>query len=146
MRSRRSAWIEDFALGDAVLHVVDGVADDDGDENLDDVVKDGRDPTPGEVFPVSPEVGCERFEFVEHMDFASLVLDQMKLAISEDAELLFRAWLDLAGGRCRSLAWLDSRSAGLAGVALDWMLRSRLAGALAVRVACPRWRRVRCRR
>ena len=39
---------EDFLLGDAVLHVVDGVADDGGDEHLDDVVKNGRNPAPGE--------------------------------------------------------------------------------------------------
>ena len=52
--------MEDLGFGDAVLHVVDGVADDDGDEDFDDVVEDDRDPAPGEMLPISPEVGCER--------------------------------------------------------------------------------------
>jgi len=51
------AVVEDFLLGDAVLHVVDGVTDDGGEEDFDDVVKNGRNPTPGERFPISPEVG-----------------------------------------------------------------------------------------
>ncbi len=42
------AVIEDFLLGDAVLHVVDGMADDGWNEHLDDVVKNGRNPAPGE--------------------------------------------------------------------------------------------------
>jgi hypothetical protein len=48
---------EDLLLGDAVLHVVDGVADDGGEKYLDYVVKNSRNPAPGERFPVSPEVG-----------------------------------------------------------------------------------------
>ena len=40
---------DDLLLGDAVAHVVDGVADDERDEDLDDVVEDDRDPAPGEV-------------------------------------------------------------------------------------------------
>ena len=54
---KAEAVIEDLLLGDAVLHVVDGVADDGGDEDFDDVVKNSRNPAPGERFPVSPEVG-----------------------------------------------------------------------------------------
>ena len=49
--------MDDLGFGDAVLHVVDGVANDKGDEDFDDVVKDDRDPTPGEILPVSTEVG-----------------------------------------------------------------------------------------
>ncbi len=48
--------VEDLGLGEAVLHVVDGVADDEGEEDFDDVVEDDRDPAPGERLPVSPEV------------------------------------------------------------------------------------------
>jgi hypothetical protein len=61
--------VNDLGFGDAVLHVVDGVADDDGDEHLDGVVEDDRDPTPGEVLPVSPEVGYERFKSFQHSSF-----------------------------------------------------------------------------
>ena len=75
MMRRRRAWRRIFGLGDAVLHVVDGVADDDGDENLDDVVEDDRDPAPGEMLPISPEVGSERFQFVEHIDLRGADLD-----------------------------------------------------------------------
>ena len=60
--------VEDLGFGDAVLHVVDGVADDDGDEDLNDVVENDRDPAPGEMLPISPEVGNERFKSFEHRD------------------------------------------------------------------------------
>ena len=46
-----------LAFGDAVLHVVDGVADNERDKDFDDVIKDDRDPTPGEILPISTEVG-----------------------------------------------------------------------------------------
>ena len=58
---------DDLLLGDAVAHVVDGVADDEGDEDLEDVVEDDRDPAPGEVLPVAPEVGVERPESFKHV-------------------------------------------------------------------------------
>ncbi len=60
---------EDLLLGDAVAHVVDGVADDDGDEDLDDVVEDDGDAAPGEVLPVAPEVGIEGFQAIHHAGF-----------------------------------------------------------------------------
>ncbi len=41
---------EDLLLGEAMAHVVDGVADDDGHEHLEDVVDDVGDATPGERF------------------------------------------------------------------------------------------------
>jgi hypothetical protein len=59
---------EDLGFGDAVLHIVDGVADDDGDKDFNDVVENDRDPAPGEMLPISPEVGNERFKFFEHSD------------------------------------------------------------------------------
>ncbi len=48
--------VDDFGLGEAVLHVVDGAADDERDENLDDVIEDDRYAAPGEALPVAPEV------------------------------------------------------------------------------------------
>lgn len=58
--------MKDLLLADAGAQVVDGVADDEGQENLDGVVEQDSDPTPGEMFPVALEVGCEWFETVEH--------------------------------------------------------------------------------
>ncbi len=58
--------VDDLLLGDAVAHVVDGVADDEGEHDLDDVVEDDGHPTPGEVFPVAPEVGVEWPKFFKH--------------------------------------------------------------------------------
>ena len=49
--------VDDLGFGDAVPHVVDGVADDDRDQHLDDVVEDDGDAAPGEILPVAPEVG-----------------------------------------------------------------------------------------
>ena len=60
--------IEDFGFGDAVLHVIDGVADDERQENLNDVIEDDRYPTPGEILPISPEVGNERSKFFKHIE------------------------------------------------------------------------------
>lgn len=52
--------VEDLFLGQAVAQVVDGVADHDGEKDFECVIEDGGDPTPGEAFPVSPEVRGER--------------------------------------------------------------------------------------
>ena len=52
--------VDDLGLGEAVLHIVDGAADDQRDENLDDVVADDGYAAPGEALPVSPEVWEER--------------------------------------------------------------------------------------
>ena len=65
-QSRRSGVVDDLGFGDAVLHVVDGVADDEREELRDDVVDDDRDPTPGEVLPVALEVGEEWADAGEH--------------------------------------------------------------------------------
>ena len=40
--------MEDYALGEVVLHVVNGVADDGWEQHLDDVVENDRNPAPGE--------------------------------------------------------------------------------------------------
>jgi hypothetical protein len=46
----------DLGLGETVLHVVDGAADDERDKNLDDVIEDDCYAAPGETLPVSLEV------------------------------------------------------------------------------------------
>ncbi len=71
--------VDDLCFSDAVLHIVDGVADDEGDENFNDVVEHDREPAPGEVLPISPEVGCEGSEFFEHIDSSYRSFDQMRL-------------------------------------------------------------------
>ena len=70
--------VDNLGFGDAVLHVVDGVTDDDGDEHLDGVVEDDCDPAPGEMLPISPEVGCQRFKSFEHV-VSEYPLDEMRL-------------------------------------------------------------------
>ena len=49
--------VENFLLRDAVAHVVDGVADDERNQNLGDVIGNDSNPSPGEMLPVAPEVG-----------------------------------------------------------------------------------------
>ena len=78
--------MKDLFLREVMFHVVDGVADDERDEDFDDVVEDGRDPAPGEMLPISPEVGCERLQFVKHIWLRqSFRSDEVR--DSEDAEL-----------------------------------------------------------
>ncbi len=108
--------VEDLGFGDAVLHVVDGVADDEREQDADDVVEDDRDASPGEVLPVALEVGNEWSEFLEHIDsFCGLRSDEVRG--SEDAAL-FQASLGLwAVARLQGLADSGGAAGGFAGVA-----------------------------
>ncbi len=56
----------DLGGGEAVLHVLDGVADEQRDHGLGGVVDDERETAPGEAPPVAAEVGEERSEAGEH--------------------------------------------------------------------------------
>src|ERR1019366_1683464 len=58
--------VDDLGFGDAVFHVIDGVADDERKNYADDVVGYDRHPTPGEILPISPEVRVERSDAFEH--------------------------------------------------------------------------------
>src|ERR1017187_8123502 len=58
--------MDDLGFGDAVFHVIDSVPDDQRENDADDVVCDDRDPSPGEIFPIALEIGCERSDAIEH--------------------------------------------------------------------------------
>lgn len=51
--------VDDLLLSYSVTHVVDGMADNGGEQDFDGVVEQNGDPTPGEILPVSPEVWVE---------------------------------------------------------------------------------------
>ncbi len=50
--------VDDEGFGHAVLHVVNSVADDAGQEDAKGVVTDDCDASPREILPVALEVGC----------------------------------------------------------------------------------------
>ena len=58
--------VDDLGLGDAEAEVIDRVADDQREEDGNDVVEDDGHAAPGELFPISPEVGGKGFEAFEH--------------------------------------------------------------------------------
>ncbi len=48
------------------LHVIDGMPDQQWDDNLRRVVQHHRDPTLRQRTTIAPEIGCERLEFSKH--------------------------------------------------------------------------------
>ena len=59
---------KDFVRGGGVAEVVDGLADNNGKDGAYGVVDDDGDAAPGELVPVTPKVGEEGAEAIEHGD------------------------------------------------------------------------------
>lgn len=59
---------ENLLLRDAVAHIINRMANDDGHKDLDDVIEDDGDAAPGKRFPVALEIGIQRFEASHHAE------------------------------------------------------------------------------
>ena len=67
-QEQAQAVVDDFGVSDALAHIVDGVADDEGKNDADEIVGDHRDASPGEIFPVALEVRKQRSNLIKHAE------------------------------------------------------------------------------